>query len=63
MEGTEVTQQSPMLLKLQANQVQSTGSEDAAKEVIQEEAVTKDMMGRADISTDQHTHHRPETSR
>ena len=43
MEGAAVTQKSPVTLR-QANQIQATGEEDAAEEVIPEEAVTKDVV-------------------
>ena len=44
-------QQSPVLLKLLVNRVQQTEAEDAAKNVVQDEAVTKDVAGEADTST------------
>ena len=55
MAGTAVTQQSPMALR-QVNQFQATGYEYAAKEVVPEEAVTKDVTEEVDASTAQHTH-------
>ena len=45
----------------QVNQVQATGDEDAAEEVVPEEAFTKDVAKEADASTTQHTHHRSVT--
>ena len=63
MVGMAVTQQSPFLMTLQVNQVQATGDEDASKEVVREETVTKDVTGEADASTNQHTHHRSKHSR
>ena len=54
--GTAVTQQPPVPLR-QANQVQAMGDEDVEKEVVPEEAVTKDVADEADTSTDQHTYH------
>ena len=62
MAGTEVMQQSPMPL-IQANQSQATGEEDAAKEVVPEESVTKYMTKEAGASTAQHTHHQSVTLR
>ena len=44
MAGMAVMQQSTVLLKLQANKVQATGSEDATEVVVPEEAVTKDVV-------------------
>ena len=35
---------------------------DAAEEIVQDEAVTKDISYEADASIAQNTHHRPETS-
>ena len=49
MAGTAVTR---------ANQIQATGDEDAAKEVVPEEAVTKDVAEEADASTAQNKHYR-----
>ena len=43
------------------NQVQETGSDKAAGEVVQKGAVTKDVLGEANASTAQHTHHLSET--
>ena len=62
MEGTAVMQQPPVPL-IRANQVQATGDEDAAKEVILGEAVTKDVAEEADASTAHNTHHQSGTSR
>ena len=42
--------------------MQETGYEYTAKEVIPEEAVTRDVTEEADASTYQHTHHLSETS-
>ena len=57
MKGTAVMQQSLVILTLRANQVQETGAKDANGEVVQEEAVTKDITGEADASTARNTHH------
>ena len=57
-----MTQQSLVPLR-RANQVQATGDEDAAEEVVPEEAVTKDVEDDMDDSTDQYTHHKSGTSR
>ena len=57
MKGTAVMQQSLVILTLRANQVQETGAKDATWEVVQEEAVTKDITGEADASTARNTHH------
>ena len=46
-----------------ANQVQAMGYEDAAKEFVPEEAVTKDMAYEADASNALHTRHQPGTLR
>ena len=62
MAGTAVTQQSPVPLR-QVNQIQATGDEDAAEEVVPEEAATKDVTEEADASSAHHTHHRSENSR
>ena len=51
MAGMAVTLQPPVLMTLRENQVQETGPEDAEEEVIQEEAVTNDLVGKADAST------------
>ena len=59
MAGTAVTQQSPVPLRRE-NQIQTTGDEDAAEEVVPEEAETKGEAEEADASTVQHTHHQPE---
>ena len=56
MAGTEVTQKSPVPLR-RANKVQEMGEEDATKEVVPEEAVTKDVSEEAGASTSQNTHH------
>ena len=40
-----------------------TEAEDAGKEVVTEEAVTKDVADNVDNSTAPHTHHQPETTR
>ena len=45
------------------NQVQATGAEDASKEVVPEEVVTKDMEDKANSSTAQNKHHISKTSR
>ena len=58
-----MTRQSSTLLILQANQAKSTGTKNVAEEVLHEEAVTKDVVGEVDNSTDQHTYHQSETSR
>ena len=55
MTGTAVTQQSPVPLR-RSNQVQATGDEDAAKEVVTEEAFTKGVVDEAHTSTALHTH-------
>ena len=60
--GMAVTQKSPVPLR-QANQVHTTGDEDATEEVVSEEAVTKDVADEADASTAQNTHNKSETSR
>ena len=39
------------------------GAEDAAKEIVPEEAVTKDVANKADTSTTQHTDRLSETPR
>ena len=39
------------------------GDEDVYDEVVQEEAVTKDVAGESDNPNAQHTHHQSETSR
>ena len=54
MAGTAVTQKSPVPLR-RANQIRATGDEDAAKEVVLEEATTKDVAEEVDTSTAQHT--------
>ena len=56
MLGTAVTRKS-FVLMIRENQVQSTGADDAAKEVVPEEAVTKDAADDTDASTSLHTHH------
>ena len=56
MLGTAVTRKS-FVLMIRENQVQSTGADDAAKEVVPEEAVTKDEADDTDASTSLHTHH------
>ena len=61
MAGTAVMQTSPVPLR-RANQIQATGGEDEAEEVVPEEAVTKYVTEEADASTAQHTHNRSETS-
>ena len=63
MVGTPVTWQPPVLLTLRANQVQAAGEKDAAKEIVSEEEVTKDVADKAYASTAHNTHHRPETLR
>ena len=45
------------------NKIQSMGVEDAAKEVVPEEAVTKDVADEAEASTAQNTHNQSGTSR
>ena len=50
MAGTAVTQQSPVPLR-RVNKIQATGYEDGAKEVVPEEAVTKDVSEEAGAST------------
>ena len=62
MSGMAVTQQSPVPLR-RANQVQETEADDAAKEVLLEEAFNKDVADEADVSTDLYTHHQLGTSR
>ena len=62
MAGTAVTQKSPMLLR-RANKVQTTGAKEAARGVVPEEAVTKDVEEEADTSTLQHKNHLLENSR
>ena len=62
MVGTAGTQQSPVP-KRQADQIQATGDEDVAEEVVPEEAVTKDVAEGADTSTAQNIHHQSETLR
>ena len=62
MAGTAVTQQSTVSLR-RANQILEKGDEDAAEEVLLEEAVTKDMTEEAGPSTTHNTHHRSETLR
>ena len=56
MTGTVVTQQLPLPLR-RSNQVQVTGEEDSAEEVVPEEAFTNDVAEEADASTANHTHH------
>ena len=51
MAGMAVTLQSPVLMTLQENQVQETGPKDTEEEVINEEAVTNDLVGKEDAST------------
>ena len=51
----------PCFWNSEKNQVQETGSDKAAGEVVQEGAVTKDVLGEANASTAQHTHHLSET--
>ena len=58
----EVTQQSSVLL-IKGNQVQATRVKDAAKAIIPEEAITKDVVDDVDNSTSPHTHNQPGTSR
>ena len=62
MAGTAVKQQSPVPLR-GANQIQATGDEDAANEVVLEEAVTNNVVDNADASTDPHKHYQTVTSR
>ena len=62
MAGTAVTQQSPVPLRPE-NQIQETGDGYAAKEVVPEEAVTKELAEEADASTAQNKHHESESSR
>ena len=62
MVGTAVMQQLPVPIRW-ANQVQATGDKDAAEEVVQEEAVTKDMADESDALTTQRTYHPSGTSR
>ena len=62
MVGKAVTQQSSMPMR-QSIQIKATGDKDTAKEVVPEEADTKDMAEEADASTADHTHHRSEISR
>ena len=60
MDGTTVTQQSPVLLLLRVNQVKATRAEESAEEVVPEEAVAKDVTDEAeyaDTSTALHTHY------
>ena len=56
MEGTAVTQQSPVPPR-QANQVQAMGEEDTAKEVLPWELVTKDVVEKTEVSTTHNAHH------
>ena len=51
---TAVPQQSSMRIIRQSNQVQVMGARDADKEVVQEEAVIKDVTDEADVSTTEH---------
>ena len=51
---TAVPQQSSMRIIRQSNQVQVMGARDAEKEVVQEEAVIKDVTDEADVSTTEH---------
>ena len=62
MAGTAVTQKPPVHLR-RANQIQATGDKDETKEVLPEEAVTKEVAEEADDSTAYHTHHQSEASR
>ena len=59
MLGTAVTQLLPVPL-IRANQIQATGDEDTAEEIVPEETVTKDVADETDASTTQHTHNQPE---
>ena len=63
MSGMAVAQQPPKIMVLWVNQVISTGDEDATKEVVLEEAVTKNVADKAKASTASHTHHELGTSR
>ena len=56
-----VTQKPPVLLR-QENQMQATGSEDAAGEVVPEEAVKKDVADKEDAVTALHTYYQSGTS-
>ena len=56
MAGKAVMQQSPVPLRW-VNQIQETGDEDAAKEVVPEDAVTKDVLEEVDVSIAHNTHH------
>ena len=56
MPETAVTQQSPLSLRC-TNEVQATGDKDAAKEVIPEDAVTKDVADKVNASNSYHTHY------
>ena len=56
MEGMAVTQQSTMPL-IRSNKIQETEDKDASKEVVPEEAFTKDVVEEADASNNQHTYH------
>ena len=66
MAGMAVTKRPPVLLIRWENQVQAIGAKDAAKEVVPEEAVTKDMADEVDkvgASTAQHINHLSEALR
>ena len=45
MAGTAVMRKFPVLMTLWENQVQAMGPKAADEEVLQEEAVTKDVLG------------------
>ena len=62
MAGTAVMGQPPVLLKRE-NLVQGTGYKDAAKEVVIEEVVTKNLVEEVKASTDLHSHHLSGNSR
>ena len=49
--------QSPVLMVLQANQVQLMGGQGRGQMAVYKEAVTKNMVGDADNSTAHNTHH------
>ena len=56
MAGMAVTHQSPVPMR-RANKIQATGFKEAAKEVVLEEAVTKDVAEEVDASTAQNTNY------
>ena len=50
-------------MKPQENQVQATEAKEEEKEIVEEEAVTKDVEDEVGASTYQYTRHQFETSR